>query len=196
MKIDRKGQAAFISKTERQKIRTGFIKESHKAFWDIARYTGERWGAIARLKVEDVYFSAGGSQPLEKIRFKGTTRKKSAGRAAEDRLIEVVEPLAIALKAFAPPRCGYLFPSPSDPTKHISDQAMDKALRNALRRVGMGHKGISTHSTRASVTTDMVEAGIDFELIRDIMNWKSIEMVARYARNSPKRRRSALAAII
>lgn len=196
MKQDRKGQAAFMTKTERQNIRRGFIKDSHKAFWDIARYTGERWGAIAQLHVDDVYYSAGGSKPLDKIRFRAETRKRSAGKDASARYIEIVEPLKICLQSFTPQRFGFLFPSPSDPTKHISNQAMDKAFRTALRRVDLEHKGFSTHSTRVSVTTDMVEQGIDFELIRDLMGWRSIEMVAKYARNSPQRRRAALAAII
>lgn len=191
-----KGQAEYITKADRNKIRGCFIKDSHKAFWDIARFTGERWGAIAQLRVDDVYARPGASAALDKIIYRAEYRKQSAGKKQSDRVVEVVEPLRVGLRSFTPPRFGYLFPSPSDPTRHISNQAMDKALRNALRRAGLDHKGISGHSTRVSVTTDMVEAGIDFELIRDFMGWSSIEMVGRYARNSPKRRLAALAAII
>jgi integrase/recombinase XerD len=55
MKLDRHGKAEPMKFDEYRKIRNGFKSESHKLILDIGYYTGERWGAILRLRVEDVY---------------------------------------------------------------------------------------------------------------------------------------------
>jgi len=53
-KISRHGQAEIISHSEYLKIRRELVGW-HQLFWDVAYYTGERWGAIVAWRVEDLY---------------------------------------------------------------------------------------------------------------------------------------------
>jgi integrase/recombinase XerD len=53
-KNNRSGQASILNETDYQKIRKA-IPTEYRLLFDIARYTGERWGAIVQLRFGDVY---------------------------------------------------------------------------------------------------------------------------------------------
>ncbi|MDZ8240141.1 MAG: hypothetical protein RMZ69_23830 [Nostoc sp. ChiQUE01a] len=55
MKNDREGQAAVLTNADYSKIRNKIRSRKYKLLFDIAWYTGERWGAIVKLRVADVY---------------------------------------------------------------------------------------------------------------------------------------------
>lgn len=54
-KNNRSGQSAILSNTDYSRIRKNFKSPHHRLMWDIAQFTGERWGAIIKLKISDVY---------------------------------------------------------------------------------------------------------------------------------------------
>jgi len=45
-KNNRSGQATLLSEADQLKIRKALTNKKHRLFWDVARFTGERWGAI------------------------------------------------------------------------------------------------------------------------------------------------------
>ena len=73
MKIDGEGQAAVLSDADYSKIRKQIKSRKYKLLWDLAWYTGERWGALVQLRVADVYNEDG--TPSECINFRARTRK-------------------------------------------------------------------------------------------------------------------------
>lgn len=55
MKVNGHGQGAIISDADYQKIRKVARAKKYRLLFDIARYTGERWGAVVQLTINDVY---------------------------------------------------------------------------------------------------------------------------------------------
>jgi len=47
-KVSRHGQAAILSDADYSRIRKHLKHKQHRLVWDIARFTGERWGAILK----------------------------------------------------------------------------------------------------------------------------------------------------
>ncbi|PHK08041.1 hypothetical protein VF09_21760, partial [Nostoc linckia z9] len=51
MKNDREGQAAILTNADYSKIRSKIISRKYKLLFDLAWYTGERWGAIVSYEL-------------------------------------------------------------------------------------------------------------------------------------------------
>ncbi len=73
MKNNRNGQAAVLSDADYSKIRKQIRSQKYKLLLDLAWYTGERWGALVKLQLLDVYNLDG--TPSEYINFRARTRK-------------------------------------------------------------------------------------------------------------------------
>nr|MCC5640549.1 site-specific integrase [Nostoc sp. CHAB 5844] len=87
MKNNRNGQAAILTETDYSKIRRHIKSQKYKLLFDLAWYTGERWGALVQLSVEDVYNSDG--TPREYINFRARTRKASPDGKRKTRQVPV-----------------------------------------------------------------------------------------------------------
>ena len=74
-KIDGHGQAEIFSHSDYEKLRRALKNPKHRMIFDIARWTGERVGAVRQLRVSDVYDENG--NPREWITFRAQTRKGS-----------------------------------------------------------------------------------------------------------------------
>lgn len=189
-KVSGHGQAAIITESEYLKIRR-VLEGWHKIFWDIAYYTGERWGAIVALQVEDVFFCG---KPLEDITFRAATRKGDTRGRRETRQVPTHPVLMEKLKAYKPPATGWLFPSHyGDTIDHVSFKTADAFLRVALEKVGYQSRGISTHSTRRSLITRLDERGIGIRVIQKITGHKDLDSLSRYIEVSPERVKQAMA---
>lgn len=189
------GKAAYISRIEAARIRSFFTLESHKLMWDIARFTGERWGAIAQLQVSDIWSDAERRYLREKVLFRKETRKQSAGHEAETREINIHAELHRTLSAYKPPAHGWLFPSPSDPLHHVTLRSCDKFIRRAVTLAGLEKKKISTHSTRRSFITDLSRNGVDRRIIKQLTGHKSYEVLDLYIEDDPQATKRALASL-
>jgi len=109
-KINRCGKAATITPSEYLKIRKQIKTDKYKLLWDLAWYTGERWGAIIQLKVADVYDRT--TKPKDTLIFKSITRKHRPDGSAENVEIPVHEALRESLLRFEPQGASiWLFPS-------------------------------------------------------------------------------------
>jgi integrase/recombinase XerD len=187
MKLDHHGKATPIKFAEYQKLRDGFLLDSHRLILDIAYYTGERWGAILRLQVADVYLDPISRTPHEEITFRKETRKDDTTRQCP-----ISKFLRLRLCWYQPPHDGYLFPSPQIALAHLSDRAADAALRRAMKRSGLKGLGYSTHSTRRGLINRMHEAGISIKVIQNITGHKSLAVLSGYIDVSESQRRNAI----
>lgn len=190
-KNNRFGQSAILSDGEYFKIRSVIKSQKYKLLLDLAWYTGERWGAIVQLQFSDVYLESG--KPRETITFRASTRKASVDGTRKTREVPVHQNLRETLRDYKPePReDGFLFPA-QQPGKHLSLRLADKILRNATEKSGLGHKGISTHSTRRSFITKLHSKGIDLYTLRAITGHQDFKALSRYVEIDTNRIVSAI----
>lgn len=193
-KNNRHGQSEILSAFDCDRIRRNIISKHHLLLWDIARYTGERWGAIIQLKVSDVYQDAINSIPKAEITFRRATRKASPSGKKETRQCPVHPELSRLLKAYKPSESGYLFSSGFGGSGHISFSACDKWLRASVVRAGLGHRGISSHSTRRSfITVLYYDRGVDIKTLQAITGHSDLKSMQRYIEVSEDRKFAAIA---
>ncbi len=187
MKVNRYGQASVMSQREASLIRRQLTNPKHRLIFDVARFTGERIGAVLQLKVSDCYSDTG--KVLNEITFRKQTRKRSPGGQRFTRQCPAHDDLIEILAAYDPPGAGYLFPGERS---YLSRQAFDTALRRAVRRAGLSHKGFSTHSFRRTVITRLSEVGTDLKTIQGITGHQDLKSLQRYIEADPKRAARAI----
>jgi len=190
-KISRHGQAEIISHSEYLRIRKE-LQGWHQLFWDIAYYTGERWGAIVALRVEDLY--ADGC-PRQYVTFRARTRKADTNGYRQTRQVPIHPTLYERLKAYDLPNSEWLFPNKRNSRKHVCFKAADLFLRKALEYCGYESKGISNHSNRRTFITRLDEKGIGIKVIQAITGHRSLQSLSSYIDVSPERMRQAIACL-
>lgn len=196
MKVDRHGQAAIISDADYIKIRRSITSQlsgrKYRLLLDIARYTGERWGALCQLRVEDVFDELG--QPRSHIVFRARTRKASPDGKKRTRTVPVHPHLQEILEGYQPPTGSeWLFESRTRPGMPITLRAADLFFRGTVERAGLGHKGYSTHSTRRTFITRLWERGVDLHTIQLTTGHQDLKSLVRYIEADPDRVSKALA---
>ena len=191
-KNNRGGQAAILSDSDYARIRKQIQNERLRLIWDIARYTGERWGAVLRLQTSDVFDESSG-KPLEEITFQAKTRKASPDGKRKTRQVPIHSTLYEILERYKPPAGKYLFPGRVEGS--ISFQAVDQGLRRAIARAGLDTKGISTHSTRRTFITRLHRAGIDVYTIKKITGHQDLKALGHYIDIDANRVKEAIAII-
>ena len=184
MKVHRSGQAAILTISERNRIRR-CLKYPYLMIFDIAWYTGERWGAIIKLRQDSVYEYA--NRPRELITFTKQTRKRSGGKTAHTRQVPVHNRLLELLRAYPLPDSALMFPSPKNTERPLTFQACDHALRLALDKAGLKNKGISTHSTRRTFITTLYQIGVPLKELMTITGHSSTSSLLRYVEVSEER---------
>ncbi|MDZ8136318.1 MAG: site-specific integrase [Nostoc sp. DedQUE04] len=201
MKNDREGQAAVISNADCSKIRTKIRSRKYKLLFDLAWYTGERWGALVQLRVTDVYSEDG--SPREYINFRARTRKAkpNSKRSSQDpakrknRQVPVHPVLREILLAYKPESSSlWLFPA-RDGDKPITLRWADAILRAAVDKAGLSAKGISTHSTRRSFITNLANKGINLAMIKKITGHSDLKVLSAYIEVSEDDMKNAIATL-
>ncbi len=178
MKNNRNGQAAVLSDADYSKIRKQIRSQKYKLLLDLAWYTGERWGALVKLQLLDVYNLDG--SPSEYINFRARTRKATPNGKRQTRQVPVHDTLAELLSAYKPVAGSiWLFPS-RDGDEAICLRGADQILRTAVEKAGLGAKGISTHSTRRSFITRLAKRGVSLATIKKATGHTDLKVLARY----------------
>ena len=77
-----------------------------------------------------------------------------------------------------PDRSELVFPNARDPSRHMSRQAIDKALRGACAELGVA--GASTHSLRRSALTAASDKGVPLRVLQSISGHRSLDTLQRY----------------
>ncbi len=180
MKIDRNGKAAIFPIEDFVKLLSVYNSPMHELILRIAFYTGERWGAILQLRVEDVYRDAASSIPHKSVTYRKRTRKGQVTRS-----IEIAKDLEIALKAYTPPIAGYLFPSPYKDT-HITYRGAAHHFAKCLKAAGLHRCGYSTHSTRRTFITTLYRHGVPVAELMKITGHKSYSSLLEYIEVDPE----------
>ena len=88
-----------------------------------------------------------------------------------------------------PDKNDFVFPNARDPAKHMTRQAVDKALREACSELEVA--GASTHSLRRSALTAASEKGIPLRVLQSISGHSSLEMLQRYLEVKDEAKRAA-----
>ena len=159
---------------------------------DIARYTGERWGALVQLGINDIYDESW--SPLVWITFRASTRKAAPGGKRTTRQVPTHPQLLELLVGYRPNEVsGWLFPSRVDSSNHITLRAADLMFRGAVAECGLAHKGYSTHSTRRTFITRLWESGVDLHTIQLLTGHSDTKSLVRYIDADPERIKKALA---
>ncbi|PHJ62800.1 integrase [Nostoc linckia z18] len=205
MKNDREGQAAILTNADYSKIRSKIISRKYKLLFDLAWYTGERWGAIVKLRVADVYTQDG--TPREYINFRARTRKakpKTPDKAKStqkpkakrsNRQVPVHPVLAELLSSYKPdPGVEWLFPCRTG-DKPITLRWADDILRSAVDKAGLSGKGVSTHSTRRTFITNLAKNGINLAMIKKITGHADLKVLSAYIEVSEDDMKNAIATL-
>ncbi|MEH2139081.1 tyrosine-type recombinase/integrase [Nostoc sp.] len=200
MKNDREGQAAVLSYADCSKIRTQIRSRKYKLLFDLAWYTGERWGALVQLRVTDVYSDDG--SPREYINFRARTRKakpnskqKAQKALRKNRQVPVHPVLKEILLAYKPESDSvWLFPA-RETDKPITLRWADAILRAAVDKAGLSAKGISTHSTRRSFITNLANKGINLAMIKKITGHTDLKVLSQYIEVSDDDMKNAIATL-
>jgi integrase/recombinase XerD len=178
MKIDREGQASILSNDDYSKIRKQIKSKKYKLLLDLAWYTGERWGALVQLRVEDCYNPD--RTPREYINFRARTRKASPDGKRQTRQVFVHAVLRESLQNYKPESNSPWMFADRTGDKPITLRWADMILRTAVEKVGLAAKGISTHSTLRSFITKLHRNGTDLYTIKKITGHKDFKALERY----------------
>ncbi len=185
MKRNGYGQSAIITDTDYLKIRKALKAKKSKLLLDLARYTGERWGALIQLQTEDVFDIDG--TPRDYITFRASIRKAGPDGKRQTRSCPVHPHLKELLEGYSLIKPGYLFESPINPGQHITLRAADFMFRAAVYQAGLECRGYSTHSTRRTFITRLYERGIDIHTIQRITGHSDLKSLIRYIDIQPER---------
>jgi integrase/recombinase XerD len=193
VKNNRSGQACILSDLEYSKIRKQLYGQKYRLLWDLAWYTGERWGALVQLLVADCYNPDG--TPRHEITFRSVTRKASPDGSRQTRQVPVHDVLAESLSNYPPDLNSlWLFPC-RDGCQPISMRWADRILRAAVDKAGLSAKGISTHSTRRTFITKLHRNGTDLYTIKRITGHRDFKSLERYVEISADRVKGAIATL-
>lgn len=192
-KNNRHGQSEILSDSDYARILKQINNPSHRLLLTIARFTGERWGAIIQLQVSDCYEDPVRRSARSSITFRASTRKASPDGKRETRQVPVHPLLKSELENFYTPLEGWLFPSVRYPDRHVTFQAVDRWFRIAVEKAGLGKKGLSTHSTRRTLITTLSRSGVSIPVLKKITGHKNDRVLLRYVEVDPEQVSNAIA---
>lgn len=193
MKINRQGQACTLSDSDYSKIRKQIKSKKYKLLLDLAWYTGERWGALVQLRVEDCYNPNG--SPRDYINFPARIRKASPDGKRQTRQVFVHTVLRESLSNYKSESSSPWLFADRTGDKPITLRWADMILRAAVEKAGLAAKGVSTHSTRRSFITKLHRNGTDLYTIKKITGHKDFKALERYVEIDSDRVKGAIAAL-
>lgn len=170
------GKAKVLTAQQWTKLEKVGQSTTHQTIWALLRMTACRSQEARLLRVENVYIDPVNRIVREQIHFPKQIRKGKK-RAVD---VPVTNQLRRYLEKYQPPESGYLFPSPRNPNKPISYEAVYKYLREACEKAGMGSEKIATHSGRRSWVTQAHKSGMSLEAIRRITGHINLENLKPY----------------
>ena len=187
-KTNGSGQARVLTPDQLDALIDAAPSPSHRACWAVMRYTGSRisetlqlrWGAIhpdritfcsattKTRRTREPLMAAGLRQELQQYHhwWEGTHQTKAKGRQL-------------------------LFPSPGAESVPMTRQAVDRALRVAVERLGLP-SGVSLHSFRRSLATTMAQRGASLRTVQSFTGHRSLGQLQTYIDVTEQDQREAL----
>ena len=189
VKSNRNGQAATLSPEQLDSIAEE-LPPAPRAVFSVCRFTAARVSEALNLRWENIMQS-------EVVIPKTITKKKMKTRAIDmnprlwEELVNWKQRWRDAQNR-EPEKGDYVFPNAKDPTKHMTRQGVDKALRAVCSELDM--VGASTHSLRRSALTAASDKGVPLRVLQSISGHSSLEMLQRYLDVKPEARRECVMA--
>jgi integrase/recombinase XerD len=136
-------------------------------------YQGLRAHEIAKLQGSDIDLSSGTLNVI------GKGRKEA---------ILPLHPVVAAIATTMP--AGYWFPSRStNTTGHIHYRSVSDLMSRAIRRAGITDRRLTGHSLRHTFGSELVEAGIDIRVVKELMRHESLNSTQIYTLVSERKMR-------
>ncbi len=186
VKSNRNGQAATLSPEQLDAIAEQ-LPAAPRGVFSICRFTAARVSEALNLRWENIL-------PSEVVIPKTITKKKMKTRAIpmNPRLWEELTNWKQRWRETQnrdPDKGDYVFPNGRDPAKHMTRQAVDKALRGVCSELDV--LGVSTHSLRRSALTAASDKGVPLRVLQSISGHSSLEMLQRYLDVKDEAKRAA-----
>lgn len=141
--------------------------------------TGIRRGSLFRLEWRDVNLDS------RMLTIRGETAK--SGKTYYVPLNDQAHG-ALRMWREQSPENGLVFPSPGDPETPFNN--CNTAWEHVLRMAGIDH--FRWHDMRHTFASRLVMAGVDLNVVRELMGHASLAMTIRYAHLAPETKRAAV----
>lgn len=155
----------------------------------IAAYTGGRKGEIARLTWADVDLRA---NRITLKSYKQSRKVRLVSRTID--LHPDLVPILVAHGARNGQK-GFLFPSPVKGRRnmHVNENPLHDALVRAVKKTRFAH--VRYHTLRHSFGSNLRRAGVDREVIMELMGHTTDEMFRLYQHVAPHEKKDVLAQV-
>lgn len=170
------GQVKVLDAREWAKLEKVGQSIIHRTIWALMRSTACRSQEVRLLRVDNVYIDPVKRIVRDEIFFPKEIRKGKKRSVS----VPVTDKLRSYLEKYPAPESGYLFPSPRNPEKPISYEAVYKYMKIAAEKAGMGHEKIATHSGRRSWVTKAHDAGMPLKWMQQITGHVNLNNLTRY----------------
>jgi integrase/recombinase XerD len=192
MKINRFGKAEILTPQEITLLFSeGFVKPRDRAIFGVCLYAAARINESCTLQRGDV-IGTRGIRPKLIIRAYNTKGGQDTREIqVHPKLKEFLESYSIELKGRNP----HLFPGRHG-LGHIHKASADRILREALRRVDLDERGISTHSFRRTALTWMSDASVPLRHIQSISGHRSLAALERYLGVTEQQKENAISTLV
>jgi integrase/recombinase XerD len=174
-KQNRKGQAATLTPAQIDSI-LGLASDRYRPIFAVAAFTGARISEALKLRAEN-------------LDLKGRALAFVETKTGIDRTAPISAKLAQILEAADLPSQGWLFPSPRT-AGHVTRENAAAHLKEICDDLGL--IGVSTHSFRRSLATNLSDLGQPLKTIASITGHKSLDSLARYIDITPKQQMTAV----
>ncbi|AMY10016.1 Tyrosine recombinase XerD [Luteitalea pratensis] len=147
----------------------------------LAMHTGLRRGELFSLEWPDINLAAA------RLTVRGQTAK-----SGQTRHLPLNGAAIGVLTAWGPRPAGYVFPSPNDSSRPLAD--VKTAWLELLKRASIA--GFRFHDLRHTFASNLVQAGVDLAVVRDLLGHSTILMTEKYAHLSPNQAVDAVARLV
>lgn len=147
----------------------------------LALHTGLRRGELFALEWPDVNLAAA------RLTVRGQTAK-----SGQTRHLPLNATALETLRTRGPQPGGYVFPSPDDPARPLTD--VKTAWLEVLKRATVA--GFRFHDLRHTFASKLVQAGVDLAVVRELLGHSTILMTEKYAHLRPEQTADAVARLV
>jgi site-specific recombinase XerD len=117
----------------------------------------------------------------EDLDFDGGTLRINNSKGQMDRIVYLSPDLETTLRQWAagPKKSFFLFPAPRDPRRSLTTRHIYRLMLDYLKVAGVSQH-YSPHCLRHTFATQMLNAGVRLEVLKELMGHRSLDMTLRY----------------
>lgn len=145
-----------------------------RALFDLAIDSKLRGCDVVKVRIDDLV-SAG------RIRTRATVVQRKTGRPVQ---FELLEPARTSILAWLERRAGtlndYVFPSRTDPSRHLSTRQYARLVDEWVTGIGLHREDYGTHSLRRTKAAIIYKATGNLRAVQILLGHTKIESTVRY----------------